>query len=381
MKFYQWIFCLSLVALTIIYCTQTERSETMSITKQEFGQTPGGSKVDIYTLANDNGVEAKIINYGAVLYSLQVPGKDGKLADVVTGYKTLDGYLNDKSYFGGTIGRFGNRIAEGKFTLDGVEYQLAKNDGPNHLHGGNFGFNKVLWDAEPVQSKEGPALKLTYLSKDGEEGYPGNLTATVIYTLTNDNALKIDYKATTDKATILNLTHHSYFNLAGAGVGDILDHILWMNADKFTPINETLIPTGELRSVEGTPMDFTKPTEIGLRINDDYEQLPKGFGYDHNWVINEWDGTLKLVATLQDPKSNRFMEVFSTEPGLQFYSGNFMDGSIVGKGDKVYQYRSGLCLETQHYPNSPNIPEFPSVVLRPGEEYTQTTIYKFSVKE
>lgn len=353
----------------------------MSIKKQEFGKTPDGLQIDLYTLTNDNGVEAKIINYGATIVSLTAPDKDGNMGDIVTGYKTLDEYINGTSYFGGIVGRFGNRIDQGKFILDGVEYTLVKNDGPNHLHGGNFGFNKVVWKAEPVQTEQGPGLNLTYLSKDGEEGYPGNLNVTVTYTLTNDNALKIDYKATTDKATIINLTQHSYFNLAGSGNGDILDHLLQINADKFTPVNETLIPTGELRSVEGTPMDFRQPTEIGARINDDYEQLPKGNGYDHNWILNEWDGSLKLAATLHDSKTGRFMEVLTTEPGIQFYSGNFLDGSAKGKSGEVYKYRSALCLETQHFPDSPNEPDFPSVVLNPGEEYTQTTVYKFSVRK
>jgi len=351
----------------------------MKITKEKFGKTGDGTPVDLFTLVNGNGMEAKITNYGAIVISLKVKDKDGNFGDVVLGYNTLEEYIQNNPYFGAIVGRWGNRIEKGKFTLDGVEYTLAINDGENHLHGGKKGFDKVVWDAEMIEGSE-PALKLSYLSKDMEEGYPGNMKVTVIYTLTNDDGLKIEYHATTDKPTVHNLTHHSYFNLAGAGVGTILDHVLWINADQTTPVVPGLIPTGEVKDLTGTPLDFRTPTPIGARIDDKDEQLALGPGYDHNWVLNDWDQTLKLAVTLHDPKTGRFMEVLTTEPGMQFYSGNFLDGTITGKDGKVYLYRSALCLEADHFPNSPNTPNFPSVVLRPGETYTQTTIYRFSVK-
>jgi len=347
--------------------------EKMSIKKQAFGKTKDGKNVDLYTLTNTNGLKAEIMTYGGIVISLQVPDRDGNFADIVLGCDSLDEYIKGTPYFGALIGRYGNRIAKGKFALDGVEYTLATNNGPNHLHGGIKGFDKVVWNAEPMQTDQGPALKLAYRSRDGEEGYPGNLSCTVIYTLTNDNELKIRYEAETDKATIINLTHHSYFNLGGHNSGDILGHELILNADHFTPVDKDLIPTGEIKLVKGTPMDFTRPMTIGSRI----EQVPGG--YDHNYVLNSSDGSLALAASVYEPKTGRVMEIFTTEPGIQFYTGNFLDGSNKGKG-AVYNKHNGFCLETQHFPDSPNKPDFPSVVLRPGEKYTHLTVHKFSVR-
>ena len=360
------------------FCKETHKK--MKIEKHAFGKTGDGTPVELYTLTNANGLEAKITNYGGIVVSLLVPDRDGKPGDVVLGYETLGEYIENNPYFGTLVGRYGNRIARGKFTLEGIEYTLAQNDGENHLHGGLKGFDKVVWKADAVRSKNSVGLKLTYLSKDGEEGYPGNLSVTVVYTLTNDNELKIEYTAVTDKVTIVNLTHHGYFNLAGAGLGDILGHELMIKADRFTPVDKGLIPTGELRSVKGTPMDFTRAVAIGARIDQAAEQLVLGGGYDHNWVLNNGDGSLALAAKVYEPTTGRVMEVYTTEPGIQFYSGNFLDGSITGKGGKVYEYRYGFCLETQHFPDSPNKPDFPSTVLKPGETYTTTTIYTFSVK-
>ncbi len=336
--------------------------------------------MNTYTLTNNNGLSAKITNYGGIVMSLLVPDRSGQLADVVLGFDAPEEYLNPHPYFGALIGRYGNRIANGKFSLNGVEYTLAQNNGPNSLHGGLTGFDKVLWQATPLDTPSGPALELTYLSRDGEEGYPGNLSVKVVYTLTHQNELRLDYWASTDQDTVVNLTHHSYFNLAGAGQGDILGHELMLQADQFTPVDATLIPTGELRPVAGTPFDFTRPTPIGQRINQADEQLKFGLGYDHNWVLNHSDGSLALAARASESGSGRVMEVWTTEPGIQFYSGNFLDGSIVGKGGKAYQQRAGFCLETQHFPDSPNQPNFPSTVLRAGQTYTSTTVYKFLVK-
>jgi aldose 1-epimerase len=345
----------------------------MNIKKQAFGKTEDGKNVDLYTLTNTNGLNAKIMTYGGIVTSLQVPDRNGKFADIVLGCDSPDEYAKSSTYFGALIGRFGNRIAKGKFTLDGVEYTLATNNGPNHLHGGVKGFDKVVWNAKPVQTKEGPALKLTYQSRDGEEGYPGNLSCTVVYTLTNNNELKISYEAKTDKATIVNLTHHSYFNLGGYNSGDILEHTLQIFADHFTPVDKDLIPTGEIKPVKGTPWDFTKPMAIGSRI----KQVEGG--YDHNYVLNSSDGSLALAASVYEPKTGRVLEVSTTEPGVQFYTGNFLDGSIKGKG-AVYNKHAGFCLEAQHFPDSPNRPDFPSVVLKPGQKYTQLTVYKFSAR-
>ncbi|HEX8774042.1 MAG TPA: aldose epimerase family protein [Pyrinomonadaceae bacterium] len=371
-----------LMALTILLlCGVTIMTEAQTRIKgRPFGKTADGTPVEIYTLTNAHGLEAQIMTYGGIVVSLKVPDRSGRMADVVLGYDTLEGYLKDNGpYMGALVGRYANRIANGRFTLGGVEYTLAKNNGENHLHGGLKGFDKVVWKATPLRNG---GLRLTYLSKDGEEGYPGNLSVTVTYSLTNNNELRIDYGATTDKETVLNLTHHSYFNLAGAGSGDILGHEMLINADRFVPVADSgAIPTGELRGVKGTPMDFTKPTTVGARITQPDEQLNFGRGYDHTWVLNKTRArTPSLAARVQEPKSGRVMEVYTTEPGVQFYTGNFLDGTITGKGGKVYNQRYGLCLEAQHFPDSPNQPKFPTTVLRPGQRYTQTTIYKFSAR-
>jgi aldose 1-epimerase len=346
---------------------------------QAFGQTADGQKVTLYTLSNKAGTEVAITNYGAAVVSLKVRDKSGTLGDIVLGYDKLEGYVDDKAFFGAIVGRYGNRIAKGQFSLEGKTYTLAKNNGENHLHGGPSGFNKRVWSAKDVSGKKGPALELTYVSKDGEEGYPGNLTTKVVYTLTGKNELRIDYTATTDKETVVNLTNHSYFNLAGQGNGDILDHQLLIRAQRFTPVDATLIPTGELRPVKGTPFDFTQATAIGARINDDDEQLKFGKGYDHNWVLDKPGGDSPVVEVYH-AKSGRVLEVFTTEPGVQFYSGNFLDGTVRGKEGKVYNLRYGFCLETQHFPDSPNHPNFPSTALKPGQVYRTTTTYKFSVR-
>jgi aldose 1-epimerase len=352
-----------------------------AVTKEPFGAKEG-IPVDLYTLRNAKGLEARIMNYGGTVISLKVPDRSGQLGDVVLGFDTLAGYtgseyLKSNPYFGALIGRYGNRIGKARFKTDDREYTLAANNGPNHLHGGIKGFDKVVWEAKSVPGAE-PALELRYTSKDGEEGYPGNLAVTAVYTLTSDNALKLEFTATADKETIVNLTHHSYFNLAGKG--DILGHEVMINADTFTPVDSTLIPTGELRPVQGTPFDFRTPTAIGARINQDDEQLKFGKGYDHNWVINKPMGELGLMARVYEPTTGRVLEVLSTEPGLQFYSGNFLDGTLKGKGGWVYQFRDGFCMEPQHYPDSPNKPNFPSVLLRPGQVYKNTIIYRFSAK-
>ena len=370
----------TLGAAALVGCMQVSKASLQKgqIRVQPFGQTKDGVVVNLYTLSNNKGAEVGICNYGGLVIFLKVPDRHGRVGDVVLGYENLTNYLNDTPYFGALIGRYGNRIAKGKFTLDGKEYTLAVNNGPNALHGGLKGFDKVVWEPRFLARPEGPALELRYASKDGEEGYPGNLSVLAVYTLTEDNALRIDYTATTDKATVVNLTHHSYFNLAGTG--DVLNHQVMIPADKFTPVDSTLIPTGELRPVEGTPFDFRAPTAIGARISQDDEQLKFGKGYDHNWVINKAMGQLGLMARVSEPTSGRVMEVWSTEPGLQFYSGNFLDGTLKGKGGWVYQFRNGFCMEPQHYPDSPNKPNFPSVVLKPGRVYRNSIIYKFSVQ-
>jgi len=368
-----------MVSLPLSSCTSKKPSK-MSISSKSFSVVAEGDEIKLFTLRNVKGTEIEIINYGAIVRALRVHDRNGELADVVLGYDTIGDYIDDNSYFGATVGRMGNRIADGRFNLNGEEYELAQNDNGNHLHGGIKGFNKQVWTPMITEENGIPVLTLSFLSVDGEEGYPGNLSIKVAYSLTQENELKIEYEATTDQPTILNPTHHSYFNLAGAGQGDILGHELWINADRFTPVREGLIPTGELRDVTGTPMDFRNPTKIGARINDRNNQLNLGLGYDHNWVLNDWDGSLQLVVSLHEPVSGRFMEVLTTEPGMQFYSGNFLDGSISGKGGKVYDYRSALCLEADHFPDSPNQPEFPSVRLNPGEKYKQTTIYRFSTR-
>jgi aldose 1-epimerase len=354
------------------------RTRGDGIAKKQFGTLPDGRDVELYVLTNHNGMRASITTYGGIVTSLTAPDRNGRFADVVLGFDDLDGYLVGHPYFGAIVGRYGNRIAKGRFTLDDQDYVLARNNGENHLHGGVAGFDKALWRAAPHFHPDGPRLSLTYVSADGEEGYPGRLDVTVDYTLTHENELRIDYRATTDKPTHINLTNHSYFNLIGPGVGDISSHELLINADHFTPVDNGLIPTGEIRSVAGTPMDFREPTAIGNRIDGDDEQLRFGSGYDHNWVLNQDDTALSHAARVYEPTSGRAMEVLTRESGVQFYTANFLDGSISGKGGTVYGRRCALCLETQHFPDSPNRPEFPTTVLRPGEVYESTTIYRFS---
>ena len=368
------IFKLFLASLLVVSSALLVHAQA-GITKQSFGKTADGQNVDLYTLRNVHGVEAKITNYGGIVTSLKVPDRRGKFDDVVLGFNDLDSYLKGHPYFGAIIGRYGNRIAKGRFTLNAVEYKLAVNNGENTLHGGIKGFDKVVWTAQDSKTRLGPSISLTYLSKDGEEGYPGNLNVKVVYTLTNNNELRIDYTATTDKDTVTNLTHHSYFNLAGEGNGDILNHQVLINATRFLPTDAGSIPTGELRSVTGTPFDFRKMMTIGARINQDEEQLKLGNGYDHNWIIN--GRGMRLAAQAYEPTSGRRMQVWTTEPGLQFYTGNFLDGTLTGKSGKVYPRRSGFCFETQHYPDSPNHPAFPTTTLKKGVTYRSTTIYKF----
>ncbi|MCC7010285.1 MAG: galactose mutarotase [Acidobacteria bacterium] len=346
-----------------------------------FGQTPGGQAIQLFTFTNRHGVELRVMNYGAIIVSVKTPDRTGQLADVVLGHDTAAEYFTSRSFLGAVAGRYANRIAGGRFTLDGQTYTLAKNDGPNHLHGGIKGWDKVVWDADPFNDARGVGLRLSYTSADGEEGYPGRVAASVIYTLTDENALRVEYGATTDEPTVINLTQHSYFNLAGAlKAAPILDHELTIDADRFTPVDAGLIPTGELRPVAGTPFDFRTPTRIGARIADNDEQLRLGRGYDHNFVLNRTGPGLSLAARVYEPTTGRTLEVLTTEPGLQFYSGNFLDGTVTGKGGVTYAQRTGFCLETQHFPNSPNAPAFPSAVLRPGDTYTSTTVFRFGVR-
>ena len=353
----------------------------MKIEKSAFGATKDGNAVDLYTLSNTHGMRVGIITYGGIIVSLDVPDRNGKMADVVLGFDKLDGYLGAHPYFGAIVGRYGNRIAGGKFSLDGKAYTLARNNGVNALHGGLKGFDKQVWAAEEVKDKDAVGLKLSYVSADGEEGYPGALKSTVTYWLTNANELKIEYAATTDKATPLNLTNHSYFNLAGHDSGSIQGQEMQIMADAFLPVDDTLIPTGELRPVKDTPFDFTAPKAIGKQINADYDQLKfYPCGYDHCFVLNKPAGQLGPCAKVTDPKSGRVMEVFTTEPAVQFYTGTFLDATNVGKGGVVYYQRYGFCLETEHYPDSPNQPKFPNTILKPGETYASTTIYKFSAE-
>ncbi len=349
-----------------------------SMTRAPFGTAPNGAAVELVTLTNAHGVELRAMTYGAIIVSLKVPDRAGQMGDVVLGYDSLAGYVKSSPYFGAVVGRYGNRIAKGKFALDGADYTLAVNNGPNALHGGLTGFDKVVWSADTMRTAEGVGIRFRYVSKDGEEGYPGTLTTTVTYTLTDANEVHIAYEATTDKATPLNLTQHSYFNLAGTG--DILAHVLTLNADRYTPVDSTLIPTGELAPVVGTPFDFTSPHAIGERINGDHQQLKFGGGYDHNFVLTRPDTGLVLGAVLKDPSSGRTLEVRTTEPGVQFYSGNFLDGTLTGKGGVVYAHRSGLCLETQHFPDSPNQAAFPNTILRPGQTYRSRTTWRFGVE-
>ena len=371
-----------LFILVLIFSPLAVAVAQPAITKAPFGKTRDGESVDLYTLRNRHGMETKITNYGGIVVSLTAPDRDHKFADVVLGYNDLDSYMNPPfPYFGAIIGRYGNRIAKGRFTLNGVEYKLAVNNGENHLHGGLKGFDRVVWAAQQRTTAAGPALVLSYLSKDGEEGYPGNLRVIVVYTLTNNNELKIDYRASTDKDTVANLTHHSYFNLKGEGNGDILDHRVVLKASRFVPTDAGSIPTGELKSVAGTPFDFLTANAIGARINQDDQQLKFGNGYDHTWVINGRHGVLRQAASVYEASTGRVMEVWTTEPGVQFYTGNFLDGSRPGKSGQPYPRRSGFCLETQHYPDSPNRPNFPTTTLRKGATYRATTIYRFSARK
>ncbi|MGB8473128.1 MAG: aldose epimerase family protein [Candidatus Acidiferrum sp.] len=356
---------------------QTAAKHAAHVAKAPFGKLPDGTEIESYTLYNSRGAHAKVITFGATLTELFVPDRHGKMGDVVLGFDNLDGYdSGPHPYFGATIGRYANRIAKGKFTLDGKEYQLAINNGPNSLHGGKVGFDRRVWKAEELKDKEGAAVRFTYFSKDGEENFPGNLKVSVTYTLTNTNELKLQYSAETDKDTILNLTNHSYFNLSGTDTGNILKYVLYINADKYTPVDSTLIPTGKIESVAGTPLDFRKPTAIGARIGE----LKEIGGYDHNLVLNGKAGTLRLAAKVVDPESGREMEVFTTQPGVQFYSAIGLNGSIKGKGGVAYEKYGAICLETQHFPDSPNHPNFPSAVLKAGGHFHSETIYKFSAK-
>ncbi|MFN8354123.1 MAG: aldose epimerase family protein [Spirosomataceae bacterium] len=381
----QYAFAMAVALIAVACQTSTKKQEQTqamaSITKESFG-TVDNQPIDLYTLTNANGMTMKVTNYGCLITHLTAPDKDGNFEDVVLGFDSLASYLKPNPFFGAIVGRYGNRIANGKFTLDGQTYTLATNNGPNHLHGGIKGFDKKIWKAEEFKTDSGVGLTLTYTSPDGEEGYPGNLATKIVYTLSNDNTVRVDYEATTDKPTVVNLCQHTYFNLTGGAKRDILDHELSLHGSQFVPVDKTLIPTGELASVTGTPFDFTKATAIGARINDTTDvQIKNGGGYDHCWVVDRKDSSMVTFATVVEPVSKRKLEVSTTEPGVQFYTGNFLDGSLTGKGGLVYKKRYGLCLETQHYPDSPNQPKFPSTVLRPGQTYKTSTIFKFSVAE
>jgi len=368
-----WI---SLGALTL--CLTGASAMAQSISQEPFGTTPAGETVTRYTLSNAHGMAVDIIDYGGIITAIRVPDRNGQMGNVVLGFDSLQEYLEENPYFGTITGRYANRIADARFTLDGTEYTLAANNGPNSLHGGVEGLDKKLWEAREVESEDGVALSLHYLSPDMEEGYPGNLDITVVYTVTDDNELRIDYTATTDKPTVLNLTSHSYFNLRGEGMGSIYDHLLHLNASHYTPVDDTLIPTGEIVPVAGTPFDFTRATAIGARIRDDHPQLLLGRGYDHNYVIDNEDGGMALVAEVYEPGSGRMMSIHSDQPGVQLYTGNFLDGTLTGPSGHMYRQGDGFCLETQHYPDSPNQPDFPSTVLRPGETFQSSTVHRFS---
>jgi len=348
-----------------------------SISGDPFGKLSDGKQVTLFTLKNARGMTARIIDYGAILVSLTAPNRDGIYEDIMLGYDNLQDYEADKSFFGGIVGRYGNRIGKGRFVLDGQSYQLTINNGENHLHGGITGFNKVMWQPEITNWQSKPALKMRYISPDGEQGYPGEVDLTVFYQLSDENELRIEYQGTTNKPTILNPTNHGYFNLTGSALNTILEHQLMIASDQYTPVDSGLITTGELSEVTGTPMDFRTPTAIGAHVNDNFEQLKFGKGYDHNWVLLDFDQKVRKVASLYDPYSGRLMDILTDQPGLQFYSGNFLDGSITGKDGITYKFRTGLCLEAQCFPDTPNKPHFPSVTLRPGETYRQTTIYRF----
>jgi aldose 1-epimerase len=350
-----------------------------TVTRAPFGKTPDGDPVDAFTLVNPHGLELRAITYGGIIVSLFVPDRDGRVADVVLGHDTIEDYVEDSSYFGAIVGRCANRIAGGRFTVDGTPYQLATNHGPNHLHGGVRGFDRVLWRAAPFDTANAAGVALSYISPDGEEGYPGNLDVRVRYSLTDRDELVVDYRATTDQATPVNLAQHSYFNLTAGGAADILGHLLRVDADLMTPVDENLIPTGELAPVAGGPFDFRTLTAVGDRIAGDDEQLRRGRGYDHNFVLRREESGLVHAAQVVEPASGRILDVYTTEPGLQFYSGNFIDGRVPGKAGRVYAPRSGLCLETQHFPDSPNQPGFPSTLLRPGEQHRSRTVFAFGL--
>lgn len=368
------------VACTLFSACSPAGKET-GVTHDVFGVLANGDTVVRYTLTNQSGMQVKILNYGGIIQSLDVPDKDGHMGDVVLGFDSLDQYVTQSPYFGALVGRFGNRIAHGAFRLNDSTYHLYLNDGPNSLHGGKIGFDKKIWDVTPFTTDSTEGLKLHYLSPDGEEGYPGNLDVHVTYTLSNDNALRIDYEATTDKPTVLNLTNHAYYNLSD-GKGTALDQVLMLNADQYVPVDSTAIPTGPLATVEGTPMDFRKPTAVGARIHDDFAQLKLAHGgYDHCWVLNTHGDLSQVAASVYDPANGRLMEVYTTEPGIQFYSGNFLDSTLHGKNGNVYPKHACIVLETEHYPDSPNEPSYPSTVLNPGDTYHSSSIYKFSVRK
>ena len=347
------------------------------LAQSPYGRTADDKVVDQITLRNGNGIEMTVLTYGGIITSLKTPDKSGTFDDIVLGFDDLKLYETKSPYFGCIIGRYGNRIAKGKFSLDGKDYTLATNNDKNHLHGGNKGWDKAVWTSDPFQRGDGVGVVLTHTSADGDEGYPGTVKAKVTYTLTEDNRLVVDYEATTDKATVINLTQHSYFNLAGSKSNDILGHVLKLNASKYTPVDDTLIPTGQIAPVEGTPFDFRTATAIGARINDKNEQLTRGKGYDHNWVLDRSGAGMSEAAVVSEPISGRTMTITTTEPGIQFYSGNFLDGTLTGKGGHVYPHRAGFCLETQHYPDSPNKPNFPTTTLKPGETYKTQTVFAF----
>ncbi|MEX3777360.1 aldose epimerase family protein [Pseudomonas sp. MYb118] len=375
---------LCLLGLSMMIATLPAHATGLSSDMKSFGKTSDGTPVEQYVLRNSHGMQASVITYGATLQALEVPDKHGKFADVVLGFDDVQGYQNGKAYFGATIGRFGNRLANGAFELDGKRYQVPQNDGSNSLHGGPQGFDKHVWKAKPIKSKDAVGVTLTYVSADGEMGFPGTLKTEVTYSLNDRNELRIDYKASTDKPTVLNLTNHSYFNLAGAGNGDVLQQQATLHASHYTPVNEKLIPTGELAPVAGTPMDFTQPTAIGQHIKADHPQLkfaePKQGGFDFNWVLDTRGDVGKLAAQVSDPQSGRQLQLYTSEPGVQFYTSNFLDGSVKGKAGKTYAHWSAFTLETQHYPDAPNQPNFPSTRLDPGKTYTQSTVLKFSTQ-
>jgi len=366
-----WILALTLASA----CTRSQR-----VTREQFGKLPDGGSVELFTLTNRHGIEVRAMTYGAIITSIRTPDRHGTSADIVLGFDSLGGYLAGSPYFGAVVGRYANRIAGGRFTLDGVTYRLARNNGPNTLHGGTRGFDKVLWSAQPFQTDSTSGVVFQYESRDGEEGYPGTLQVKTTYALTDDNELDIEYEAVTDKATPINLSQHTYWNLHGDGRGDILDHVLTLNASAYTPVDSTLIPTGKLSSVDGTPFDFRKPTAIGARIDANDEQLRRAGGYDHSFVVRRSGPGLVHAAQLVEPTTGRTLDVWTTEPGVQVYTGNFLDGTITGKDGRKYARRGAICLETAHFPDTPNHPSFPSAVLRPGQEFTSRTVFAFGVR-